>query len=588
MDFAQEVKAAADIVTIIGQHVRLRRQGADRFVGLCPFHAEKTPSFSVHRGLQIYKCFGCGKSGDVFTFLMEIQGLSFFEALKQLAERQGRPLPRSSRGPGADTAARKREALHLIHDMAQEFFVGQLGSPRGTEALRYLRDRGIAGTEITGFGLGYAPAGNALIRHMKDRGFKRSDVLDSGLVGVSQDGGSHYDRFRGRLMIPIHADNGKVIAYGGRILAPDKQPKYLNSPQTPIYSKNAVLFNLHRARTAIRQGNLAVLVEGYMDVIGVWRAGIRNAVATCGTALTSRQIGVLRRHCDTVIVNFDSDAAGQTAAERSVELLLREGMNVRVLELPGGMDPDEFCRASGADEYRSELERAPRYFQWLLDRSRNRFDLATAEGRKKAFEWLLEPVKLLPDEIQRATTVTELAEHIGLDEAMAMNRLRLATKRRDRVRDAPARPTVEGMSHSEMLLVVLLATSEQARAELLEDAVRTAENGLSCRPILAAMMAVSKAGGGFQYAAVEGRLESEDRERMARLVFDKDRPAPTIDEGRDALAALQRRVVAERYREIRRRIARAERSGKPEEIAQLLHERVRLERELGLASGRPS
>ena len=587
MDFAQEVKAAADIATIVGQNVRLRRQGGNRFVGLCPFHSEKTPSFSVHSGLQIYKCFGCGKSGDVFTFLMEIQGLTFFEALTVLAEQQGREVPRSGKSPGADAAARKREALLHIHDLAQQFYVQQLRSPRGREALRYLRDRGIRNAEIAEFGLGYAPAGNSLIGHLRNRGLKRGEVRDSGLVGESEKDRTLYDRFRDRLMFPIHSDSGKIIAYGGRIRLADKQPKYLNSAETPIYRKNSLLYNLHRARTAMRQSNLAVLVEGYMDVIGVWRAGIRNAVATCGTALTSKQIGVVRRHCDTVVVNFDSDKAGQAAAERSVELLLREGMNVRVLELPGGMDPDEFCKARGGEAYHEQLERAPRYFYWLLDRSRTQFDLTMAEGRTAAFEWLLRSVALLPDEIQRATTVTELAEHIGLQQGVALNRLRLATNQRARAREARTLQ-VEGLSHGERLLIVLLANDEQARAELLEKSHEIATRGLPSHRVFAAMLAVQRSGDPFQYAAVEGRLESADRERLARLVFDKDRPAAALEEGREALAALRRQVTEQRYHDVRRRIAMAERSGDAEELAALLGRRMKLERQLGLAGQRRS
>ena len=314
MDFAQEVKAAADIVTVVGAHVQLKRQGGNRYLGLCPFHSEKTPSFSVHAVLQIYKCFGCGKSGDVFSFLMEIQGLTFIEALKLLADQQGKPMPAKGRGPESDAAARKRSALHEIHEIAQEFFTAQLRARGGAGALRYFRDRGLGRAEIEEFGLGYAPDRNALLAHLKGRGFKRGDVLESGLVGASEKGDSVYDRFRDRLMFPIHSDAGKLIAYGGRQRQGDRGPKYLNSPETPIYRKNAVLFNMHRARMAMRQRDLAVLVEGYMDVIGVWKAGIRNAVATCGTALTPQQISLIRRHCDTVVVNFDSDAAGQAAA----------------------------------------------------------------------------------------------------------------------------------------------------------------------------------------------------------------------------------------------------------------------------------
>ena len=579
MDFAQEVKAAADIVSVVGANVRLKRQSGNRYVGLCPFHTEKTPSFSVHGGLQIYKCFGCGKSGDVFSFLMELQGLSFIEALKLLAQQQGKELPRKGGGPGADAAARTREGLLQVHELVQRFFVEQLRSRRGSEAVLYLKQRGLGPEEIKEFGLGYAPGGGALMSHLREKQLKRSHVLESGLVGQSDKDNSVYARFRDRLMFPIHSDGGNLIGYGGRSLQADGKPKYLNSPETPIYRKNAVLYNIHRARTAMRQSNLAVLVEGYMDVIGVWRVGIRNAVATCGTALTSRQISMLRRHCDTVVVNFDSDSAGQAAAERSVEMLLRDGMHVRVLELPGGLDPDEYCREHGGESYRQQLEEAPAYFHWMLDRSRTLFDLSTSDGRTKAFEHLLRSVVLLPDEVQQATTVTDLAQHIGLPQSLALAKLRSAAKPSSRTEAVPV-AQADGLSPSERLLVVLLVSDAGARQQFLEKACEIAERGLPSRQILSAIRAVEKTDGPFRYEAVEGRLDGADRERLARLVFDRDRPTPTLADGEDLLGALQRQALEEQYQDLLRRIGR---SASTADLPELLDHKRRLERELGLA-----
>lgn len=588
MDFAQQVKAATDIVAVVEGHVRLKRQGASRHIGLCPFHSEKTPSFSVHAGLQIYKCFGCGKSGDVFNFLMELQGLSFFEALQHLAEQAGIEMPRTAKWPGADADARRREALLYIHEIAQKFFLQQLRAASGAAALRYLQGRGLSGDDLAEFGIGYAPPGNALVRHLKSCNLKRGEVRDSGLIGEAQDKPDPYDRFRDRITIPIHADSGKLIAFGGRGRHADQQPKYLNSPETPLYSKNSVLYNLHRARRAMRQQNLVVLVEGYMDVMGVWRAGIRNAVATCGTALTPQQVRLIRRHCDTVVVNFDSDPAGQAAAERSVDLLLREGLNVRVLELPGGMDPDEYCRAEGGEAYVAQLKSAPRFFLWLLDRSRRSYDLGTAEGRTAAFESLLKFAVLLPDQIQRATTVTELADHIGLQQSVALDRLRLATNQPSRSAGPSVRPP-DALSPGERLLLLLLVSSEEARTQLLDEACRVAEQGLPSRAILHALRAAADSGGPFQYTALEGRLEAADRERLARLVHDRDRPVPQICEGEAALRALRRKLLQESYRNVRRRIAAGSRAGKGlAELKGLLDRKMELERELGLVDRLPT
>lgn len=584
MDFAQEVKEAADIVTLVGQHVRLRKAGPNRYKALCPFHSERTPSFTLHTGLQIFKCFGCGKGGDVFTFLMELQGLTFYEALKTLAEQQGRTMPSRGRSGERDAAARRRQGIEQLHLTAQEFYAACLRRPEGSAALGYLADRGIDSDQIGEFGLGYAPPGNRLLGHLRNRGFRTGDVRASGLFGEARERRQLYDRFRDRVMIPIHSDSGRGIGFGGRILDPQKQPKYMNSPETPVYRKNRVLFNMHRARTAMRQLNLAVLVEGYMDVLGIWRAGVRNAVAACGTALTPRQVGVMRRHCDTVVVNFDSDRAGREAAERSVEVLLREGMNVRVLELPGGMDPDEYCRAEGGDSYRELLEEAPRYFAWLLERSRKQFDLDTAEGRSGAFERLLGSVVLMPDGVRRSTVVTELAEHIGIRQSLALGRLQAATNRR-RPSSGPQPLPEDGMSPAERVLVILLVSDALARAELLEEAHRVTSLGLASHPIVDAVVKAERSGGGFQYGAVEGRLESQDRERLARLVLDEARLEPDLAEGHRALQALRHEIKMSQFRDLAQKIADADRAGRQDEVDRLLEQKRAVERKLGLVPG---
>ncbi len=584
MDFAQEVKAAADIVSVVGANVRLRQQGGQRYVGLCPFHSEKTPSFSVHGGLQIYKCFGCGKSGDVFSFLMELQGMSFLEALRSLAEQQGRKVPRRRSGPGADAAAKTRDALVRIHEIAQEFFRKQLRSPRGRSAMRYLADRGLSGRDIEEFGLGYAPGRDSLVRHLRAKRLKRGPVLESGLIGTSERSGRLYERFRDRLIFPIHTDAGRLVAFAGRSRLPGKQPKYLNSPETKIYRKSRILYSLHRARSAMRQANQAVLVEGYMDVIGVWKAGISNAVATCGTALTSPQVELVRRHCETVVVNFDSDEAGQNAAERSVELLLRHGMTVRVLELPGGADPDEYCREHGGPAYRRQLERAPRYFRWLLERAERKFDLRSADGRTAAFERLLKSVVLLPNEVQRVTAATELAEHIGLPESVALRRLKAFKAPAGRDRRDRGQQSV-GLSPSERLLVLLFLHSDEARADLLEEAWEVCSQGLPSRHILKAMRAAHRSGGPFRYEAAAGRLDEAERERLQRIAFSEEGAKVTPASGRDLLDAVRIQLLQMQYGDVLRDMGRLDPGAGAADFDELASRKAEIERALGLATG---
>ena len=579
MDFARQVKDSVDIANVIGDFVRLRKQGSSRFVGLCPFHTEKSPSFSVHSGLQIYKCFGCGQSGDVFNFLMELQGLTFIEALKTLADQQGIPMPK--RNAGSDAESKLRDSLMDLHVIGQEFFVAQLRSNVGRQAREYLQSRGLSDETVEQFGIGYAPAGNILLGLMRKRGFETAALMASCLIGKSEDRDQHYDRFRDRLMFPIHNEVGRVIAFGGRSLQADRQPKYLNSPETDVYKKTTVLYNLSRAKASMRKQEFVVLVEGYMDVVGVWRAGVVNAVASCGTALTQQQVRSMRRHVNTVVVNFDSDGAGQAAVERSIELLLREGLNVQVLELPEGQDPDDFCSAHGADAYKAQLERAPRYFIWLADRARKQFDTSSSEGRVAAFEHMLPSINLLPDEIRRASVATELADQLGIARSLVLERFRRSTNQRQRT-PAPVDDT-DGLSAAERLLLHLFASSADARNEFLADAYGIAsEDGLPSRESFAAMVAVHDIDDEFQYPAVEGRLGERDRARLSKLIFDRHREAATIDEGRGALEALRRQSWERRYRAVRKAISESEQSGDRAATIALLTDKVDLERKLGM------
>src|SRR5271154_5666402 len=342
MDFAEQVKSSVDIVEVIGQYVRLKKAGASpRYTGLCPFHTEKTPSFSVHSGHQFYRCFGCDAKGDLFKFVMEIERISFFEALKLLAERNGMTMPKREY---SDPDAKLRGALMEMHETAARVFQSNLNGPAGAQARQYLASRNVAPEQIAEFGLGLSdPSGNQLVRQFESR-FTPEHLEQSGLVLKRQEGTGYFDRFRGRLMFPIHNESGKVIGFGGRALRPGEEPKYLNSPETALYRKSYVLYNLHRAKDAVRKLDYAVLVEGYMDVIGVYSAGVRNVVASCGTALTNTQVRAIKKYSDRIVVNFDPDAAGGNAAERSIQMLLDEGMHVRVLELGGELDPDEYVK----------------------------------------------------------------------------------------------------------------------------------------------------------------------------------------------------------------------------------------------------
>ena len=417
MDFAEQVKSSVDIVAVIEQYVRLKKVGASpRYTGLCPFHTEKTPSFSVHSGHQFYHCFGCHVSGDMFKFVMEIERISFFEALKLVAERNGMPMPKREY---SDPDAKLRGALVEMHETAARVFQSNLNGPAGTQARQYLASRNVSPEQIAEFGLGFSdPSGHQLVRQFESSRFAQEHLEQSGLVAKRQEGTGYYDRFRGRLMFPIHNELGKVIGFGGRALRPGEEPKYLNSPETALYRKSYVLYNLHRAKEAIRKSDYSVLVEGYMDVIGVYSAGVHNVVASCGTSLTNTQVRALKLHSESIVVNFDPDTAGADAVEKSIKLLLDENVRVRVLELGGDLDPDEYVKASGADAYRQRLEKAPAYYHWLADRARQKFDMRTVEGRMDAFKFLAPAIQRIADRLERFAVANDVADYLGVDEKL--------------------------------------------------------------------------------------------------------------------------------------------------------------------------
>src|ERR1700677_3782594 len=408
--FAEKVKQQADIVRVIGEYVRLKK-ARQKFTGLCPFHQEKSPSFAVHPVRQIYHCFGCGAGGDVFKFVMEMDKCPFPEAIRIVAEKCGIPVPRPrERSPEEHRENQQRSALVEMHREAATFFARQLNEGHeGRVAAGYLEDRGLNREAIARFGLGWAPSsGDALLRQLKSK-YPEKLLEASGLFSRNESG-RPYDRFRKRIMFPISNEAGKVIAFGERAMG-DDMPKYMNSPETPIYTKSNVLYHLDRAKEELRKSDFGVLVEGYMDAIAVARAGISNVVPSCGTSLAEPQVKLLNRFTRRIIVHYDPDTAGQAATERSLTILLEQGAEVRVLALPGGKDPDSFIRAEGAAGYTKLLNEAPPYVDYLISRAR-KMDLTTAEGKLRAVNFLLPYVQRIPDRILRSEWATRIAQQL--------------------------------------------------------------------------------------------------------------------------------------------------------------------------------
>jgi DNA primase len=499
-DFAYTLKQQADIVRIIGDYIRLKKAGAQNFTGLCPFHKEKTPSFSVHATRQYYYCFGCHEKGDIFTFVQKIENITFPEAVRLVAQKLGISLPKathSSEGEARD--ARLRGQLLEVHERAISFFQECLHRSEGARAREYLKARGLDDPTIAKFRIGYAPDSGFLLRDRLKSDFSEDILRESGLfswkqdettkqegapfkpgfglsgeVGPTTDGQrpndqrpttvSIYSKFRNRVMFPIANESGKVIAFTGRTLSTDEKagPKYLNSPETPIYSKGKVLFNLDLAKEAIRSLNYAILVEGQMDCISVYAAGFHNVIASSGTAFTELQARLLGRFSRNVVVNFDPDTAGAKATERTLGLLVEEEFQIKVLTLEQGFDPDLFIRRKGKDAYEAALRYSQKYFDYLIERARSQFPVRSAEGKDKAVKYLLPHVQRVPSRIVRDELAQEIAQKLAIDSAVLRQELRHVAVTRSA---STIKAQAEGqITDAEKILIRALASGRQMQA----------------------------------------------------------------------------------------------------------------------------
>ena len=578
-DFAQNVKQQADIVRVIGEYITLKKSGAQNYQGLCPFHGEKTPSFSVHVTRQFYHCFGCGVSGDVFKFVQEIDKVSFPEAVKIVAQKCGIALPkREYSSPEEAAESRLRGRLLELHEQATVFFEEQLQSAEGARAREYLTGRGLKPETIAKFRIGYAPDGFGGLR---DRlgGAAPPDVLRaSGLFGfkAQEDGGAGrmYDYFRKRITFPIANEGGRVIAFTARALDAEDPRKYLNSPATPLYAKGEVLFNLDKARQAIRQQNFVLLVEGQMDCISVFAAGVMPVLATSGTAFTEQQARLLRRYTTRVVVNFDPDTAGTSAAEKSIALLTEEGFEVRVVTLEGGLDPDRFVRERGVQAYAEALKGALRHSDYLIERARQLFPVRTPQGKVEAVNFLLPHLRRVPNPIVRDEFAQDVAQKLGIDSALLRQELKQAAAKRQGQISARQ---MSHLSECERVLVRALAgTPESETFRRAADAMAAqAEHfeGLGIFKILRELADREDSD------PLESLREPGGRLLVAQLLMREGEPV-TAHELEAALVTLEQHFVEHRQRRVRGAIGDAERRGDLAGVTALMTERMELDRRL--------
>jgi DNA primase len=656
-DFKETLKQQADIVRIVGDYVKLKKAGAQNFSGLCPFHAEKTPSFSVHATRQFFHCFGCGQSGDVFTFVQKVENITFPESVRLIAQKLGVPLPKLTfSSPAEARDAQVRMALLDVHTRATQFFQDCLRRPEGANAREYLKGRGLDDETITRFRIGYAPDSGFLLRDALRREFDEELLRASGLfswkessqpsalssqdkqlqiprsargdradkedlkngrevVAESRELRSEslapiYSKFRNRVMFPICNDQGKVIAFTGRTLSTDDKagPKYLNSPETPIYSKSRVLFNLDNAKEAVRKLDYSILVEGQMDCISVYAAGFHNVIASSGTAFTEPQAKLLGRFSKNVVVNFDPDTAGARATERTLGLLVEEEFNVKIITLDAGFDPDLYIRRKGKDAYGSAIKHSQKYFDYLIDRARVQFPPRNAENKIKAVNHLLPHIQRVPNRIVRDGLALEIAQKLGIDSKQLRQELKnVATDR-----SATAIKTTVDMqiTGAERVLIRALASATEIQASDTRTSARDGTDeefdparqaqyalqsehlyeGLASQSLIEVLLGALLEAGSEAVDVMALPKTEEDRRLLASvLMHEEEDLTPETVEG--AVRALRRIYLRRRQEEVQRAFQRPGIS--MEEKRALLQENLRLKRALmdpGLAetAGRAS
>jgi DNA primase len=642
-DFAYTVKQQADIVRIVGDYVKLKKAGAQNYSGLCPFHNEKTPSFSVHATRQFYHCFGCGASGDVFSFVQKIENITFPEAVRAVAQKLGIALPKASySSPAEAKEAKLRTALLEAHERACAFFQEYLRRPEGAHAREYLAGRGLNDEMIKAFRIGFAPDSGFLLRDRLKGEFPEEVLRESGLFSwkgspqqsavsnqpsaassqpsalssraqeerssssvppesrdlASSNGVNDqrpttvYSKFRNRVMFPITNETGRVIAFTGRTLSTDEKagPKYLNSPETAIYSKSRVLFNLDRAKEAIRKLDYAILVEGQMDCISVYAAGFHNVVASSGTAFTELQARLLGRFSKNVVVNFDPDTAGAKATERTLGLLVQEEFQIKVLTLEHGFDPDLFIRRKGKDAYAEALRHSQPYFDYLIERARAQFPVRSPEGKVKALNHLLPHIQQVPSRIVRDGLAAEIAQKLGIDSAVLRQELKHAVASRSAA--TVKTPAAAQITDAERILIRALASATQMQtseehlsardgAEEEFDPARqahfvlTSERihlGLATESLIEALLNAPPE----TADVMELPLPEGDRNLLAGILLKEDEEL-TAERVEGAVRALKRIQIKRRLEEIQREL---QRKLEPGRLQALLQEKMRLKRAL--------
>jgi len=566
-DLVDRVKNTADVVQVIGEYIRLRKSGSN-FIGLCPFHSEKTPSFHVHSARQFFYCFGCNAKGDVIKFLQLIEGLPFPEALRLLAGKHGIPVERQD--PITDAKSRERLILLEIHKRALQYFQNQLSLGReGRWAQQYLESRALSPQAIERFGVGYAPSQSDRLLQSLRTHFSLDQLRLSGLIQRNERDSRHYDRFRRRIIFPIQNESGNTVAFGGRALG-DGQPKYLNSPETPIYSKSRTMFALNHARSAIRKEGVAILVEGYMDCIALHQAGISTAIASCGTSLTEDQTRLLGRFTKKVVVNFDPDEAGSAATSRALGILLGNGFKIRVLALPDRLDPDAYLRKNNAEAYLHLLQKAPTYFEYLLRQAQENNALETSDGKVTAVEGLLPYLVRVSNRIEREEKTKRVAEFFSIDENAIRAELRKAVHRGREKLNLHQSQLKTQLSLAERILIKAVLELDSSAGHIVDELEHSQVYvGLESENIFRNIIALYRKDGRVDLERLQAALpKNEECNFISETIFSEDDQRQIST----SLESLVRRKTKKEIVSLQKQIEQAERS-QDLKLAASLHSR---------------
>lgn len=582
--FADDVKNQGDIVRVVSDYVSLKKRGAN-YLACCPFHSEKTPSFTVHAGKGLFKCFGCGAGGSIFDFVMRIEGCGFPESVRIVAEKSGIPIPVVEETEDHKKNARDRESILRLNEWAAEFYEAQLNNYEdGASARDYVLSRGIREDTAKFFRLGYAPdSWDALTNHLKNRGATTGELHNSGLAVLKESGG-FYDRFRARLIFPITDPQGRVIAFGGRVMG-EGEPKYLNSPETTVYTKGRNLFGLAHSKSEIRNLGFAILVEGYLDYIIPFQEGVHNIVASLGTALTDGQVRLLRRYMDQpqIVVNFDPDSAGQAATMRSIDVLLAEGFKVNILRMPTKQDPDAFVRAHGVERFRELLKTTQPYIDYIIEESIAAHDTSRPTGKVAAINAILPHLARMRDKVARAGYADQIADRLRIDSHIVREELKRTATNRQHSLDKKRVRTAEELTVAERQLLELMLANREVRQALISALTEPDYVELATGAIFAAVIGMDAQGVEFHFDNLAERLEAEsERELLPALLMSDlawaggDDFDTLFKKATEALSSLRRRRFERMLDALQIEMGQAEREQDVERYQLLYQQKIEL------------